>query len=124
MINNKCVLVIEDDPALRETLTEMLKEHPRLDGWGILHAANGNEGLVIFTEHRPALVLTDRNMPGKNGPEVTKAIKASVPETKVVGMSGRPDAQQDFEAAGADEFLEKPIALNEFWATVDRLLGL
>ena len=122
-ITNRYFLVIDDDAPVRKVLTEMLREHPKLSGWNILQSASGNEGLEIFAEHRPVLVLVDRDMPGKTGPEVTKTIKSSVPETKVIGMSGYADAEQDFRTAGADWFLKKPIAVMELWTVVNELLN-
>jgi CheY-like chemotaxis protein/anti-sigma regulatory factor (Ser/Thr protein kinase) len=77
-----CVLLIDDDPAVRSVVADMLAE----DGHQVVQAAGGPEGLARLTGHAPVdLVLTDLGMLGMNGWDVARAVRAASPST-VVGL--------------------------------------
>ena len=81
------VLVVEDEPAVREIAVAMLGDL----GYRVLEAADGEEGLRVFGAHASAihLLLTDVVLPGKvRGRELAERITAIRPEVKVVYMSG------------------------------------
>jgi CheY-like chemotaxis protein len=76
------VLLIDDDPAVRSVVADMLAE----DGHQVVQAAGGPEGLARLTGHAPVdLVLTDLGMLGMNGWDVARAVRAASPST-VVGL--------------------------------------
>src|SRR5215472_11066563 len=79
------VLIIDDDPAMVESLAMMLEDH----GFRVLTAQNGVRGLRVFREHRPAAVLTDILMPEKDGIETIVELRRSYPGTKIIALSGR-----------------------------------
>ena len=60
---NRTVLVIDDDPAFRQVMSELLS----LCGWRVLEASDGQKGLELAREHLPGVILCDLLMPGCNG---------------------------------------------------------
>lgn len=131
MIDNKSVLVVDDESSVRSVLVQMLRRHPGLAGWNILQAVDGNEAAEVFVKYRPALVLIDRDMPGRTetpprrtGTEATVYIKTCVPGTKVIGMSGHTDAKEEFAFVGADGFILKPISPTTLYPIIAKLLKL
>jgi len=115
------VLVIEDDPQFRLTLTAYLED----SGYTVLEAANGLEGLEVFTLARPDIVLTDLRMPQLDGLGVIAAVKARSPATPVIAITGTRDllAEEDALGLGAWRCLFKPIEdLSDLDAAIERAL--
>ena len=114
------VLIIDDDPAIVESLTMMLEDH----GFRVLTAQNGFRGLRVFSEQRPAAVLTDILMPEKDGIETIRELRRTHPKTKIIALSGRLRSWTYLETAkklGADAAFEKgrnPAALIETLKTL------
>lgn len=103
------VLVIDDDPIMRELATARLAEA----GYQTRSAANGEEGLSRLNAEGADLVISDIDMPGMSGFDVVKAIRsdralAAIPVIVITG-SERPDAVEQAFAAGATSFLAKPM---------------
>lgn len=101
------LLVIDDDLPILEMLAMSLN----CEGYDVLTAASGEEGLRIFHEHAPKLVLTDMKMPGMDGLEVLKRIKAADSEAQVIIVTGHgdPDMAEMAFHHGASDFITKPI---------------
>ncbi len=101
------VLVIEDDPQFRMTLTAYLED----SGYTVLEAADGLEGLEVFSRAGPDIVLTDLRMPKLDGLGVIAAVKAKNPATPVIAFTGTRDplAENDALRLGAWGCLFKPI---------------
>ncbi len=101
------VLVIEDDPRFRLTLTAYLED----SGFTVLEAADGLEGMEIFTRARPEIVLTDLRKPRLDGCGVIAAVKAQSPATPVIAFTGTRDPQAEENALrlGAWGCLLKPL---------------
>ncbi len=74
------ILIIDDDTSLRRVLEYNLLEA----GYAVAAAASGEDGLRLFAEVSPSLVITDMNMPGMSGMAVLKSIKERSPETLVI----------------------------------------
>ncbi|HXG46724.1 MAG TPA: response regulator, partial [Methylomirabilota bacterium] len=119
----KTVLIIDDDHDFRSVLGLYLKQQ----GWRVFEAADGDAGLRMAREHRPAAVLCDLLMPRTNGFQVCSAIRndGALREAFIVAISGKgyPTTQQSAFEAGADEFLLKPINPAELVALLDRMTG-
>lgn len=105
----KTILVIDDDKDLRQALTASL-EH---QGWDVISASNGDEGLELARKHLPKAILCDLLMPGKNGFRVCSAIRDddALKYSLLIAMSGKgfEDTKQAAMEAGADDFMVKPI---------------
>ena len=82
---DETILVVEDDPVVRDLVVEMLQEL----GYGVLDAADGSEGLRILETKQPiALLLTDVGLPGLNGRQLADAARQERPHLKVLFMTG------------------------------------
>jgi CheY-like chemotaxis protein len=116
------ILVIEDHELMRNALRDSLSES-FLD-WQILTAGTGEEGLALFREHRPRVVVMDLNLPGITGIEATRQIKALLPATAIVMCSLSDDPAQRVAAseAGADEWIPKDVAFDVLVPAVRRHL--
>ncbi len=101
------LLVIDDELAI----LEMLKMSLEREGYEVLTAENGHEGLRIFREQALKLVLTDIKMPGIDGIEVLRRIKAIDLEAEVVVITGHGDMNSAIAALqyGASDFITKPV---------------
>jgi CheY-like chemotaxis protein len=78
------ILVVEDEPDLLELYHSVLEA----EGYRVMTAANGEEGLSVFRLFYPELVFTDVIMPNTNGIEMVEAIRREKPETKIVYVTG------------------------------------
>jgi EAL domain-containing protein (putative c-di-GMP-specific phosphodiesterase class I)/DNA-binding response OmpR family regulator len=112
------VLVIDDDPGLRLLFTTAL----RRAGYQVIEAAGGEAGLALVRTTTVGLVLCDVTMPGMDGYAVVRALRASpqtatLPVILITGSTGG-DAVIEGLAAGADDFLAKPVRLDELVARV------
>jgi two-component system, NtrC family, response regulator AtoC len=110
------VLVIDDEPTLRESLEVALSA----SGYDVVTAKTGEEGLDCFRRESPDLVLLDHWLPGINGDEVLKRLKEAEPDLPVIIMT----AQGTIELAvssmilGAFDFLVKPFELDHMEALI------
>ena len=114
------VLIVDDEQPIRDALGRKL----RREGFTVTLAANGLEGLRAFHAERPDLVVLDQKMPEMDGLTVCQRIR-EVAETPVMMLSAKAITEEDVIEglnAGADEYLIKPIRLNEFVARVQALL--
>ena len=84
------ILVIDDDISLRRVLEYNLQE----EGYEVQAAASGEEGLYLFGQAQPSLVITDMKMPGMDGVMVLKSIKERSPETLVIIKIGRASCRE------------------------------
>ena len=103
------VLIVDDDVVVRETLRAAVA----LEGYRFALAADGREALNKLAEVQPDVVLLDVMMPGMDGFEVTRRIKNNpatilIPVILVTALDSRQERMQGI-AAGADDFLNKPI---------------
>ena len=119
----KTVLIIDDDSAYRKLTGEILKQH----GWEILLADEGDEGIRQAKANRPQVILCDLLMPRCNGFQVCRALRSdeNLRNTRIVVTSGRDfasDRQAAF-AAGADEYLTKPINSSQLVKLLSSLIG-
>jgi DNA-binding response OmpR family regulator len=103
------ILVVDDDPQMREALTVSLELH--WDDASILAAKDGEEGLRLFAEHDPDIVLLDVSMPGKDGFQVLQEIRRRS-DVPVLMLTARGDetAQVRGLELGADDYVVKPFS--------------
>lgn len=115
----RTILVVDDEPVLRETLAEALEA----DGFRVLMAADGREALSQFREHQPDLVVLDLMLPELSGIEVCRIIRAEsgVPIVMLTAKSSELDKVVGLEL-GADDYVTKPFSLRELSARIRALL--
>jgi len=112
------VLIIDDEALTLSTISRGLSE----EGFEVLTAPSGEEGLRLFEEEKPDLTLLDIVLPGINGVEVLRQIKASSPASIVIMMSAYHMVDRAVEAMklGAYDYLIKPFHLTDLTATLNR----
>ena len=105
------VLVVDDEMFICELLNEFLSKL----GYSVTTATNGEEALARFAEKRYSVVLLDIKMPGMNGRELLRRIKAIDSHTDVIVVSAFGDGVtvKDMLQMGADDFLIKPFELSD-----------
>jgi len=101
------ILVIDDNPGVVDILATVLGE----EGYGISSAATCDEGLKLFIASSPNLVLLDIGLPGMNGIEVLKRIRAITPTARVVMVSGDSTRTGEALDLGALACINKPFDL-------------
>jgi DNA-binding response OmpR family regulator len=104
------VLIIEDDPDMRDLITIMLD---RLNVQP-LYTDNGKDGYRMAMEHQPAAILLDILLPGPNGYDTCRSLRAGGYTGKIILMSAYayPDKEANSLACGADEFMPKPLGIS------------
>ena len=101
------LLLIDDEPDILRVLTVSLKA----DGYDVVSAQNGPEGIAAFEKEKPDIVITDVKMPGMDGIEVLKKVKNLNADTEVIIITGHGDIENAIEALkhGASDFINKPV---------------
>ena len=92
------------------------------EGYSVLEAAEGREGVRLYREHRPALVLVDIVMPEKDGIETVREILATDPAAVIFAMSGKDGAEDHNEVArmlGARRGFRKPVRVEDLLGVID-----
>jgi two-component system KDP operon response regulator KdpE len=109
------ILVVDDDPSIRDSLSTEL----RVNGYTTASASDGAEALRAFAAHAPDLVLTDLAMPRSDGFELISAIRATS-RTPIIVLSVRGNDPDKIRALdlGADDFVTKPFSVGELLARI------
>ena len=113
---NEQILVVDDDQAIRWTLTEALQSW----GFAAVEAASVAEGLKNFYADLPAAVLLDIDLPDGSGLDVLREIKREHPDAIVIMITGNVQIENTISAlrGGAYDFIAKPISLEELRVTI------
>jgi two-component system NtrC family sensor kinase len=106
-METKKLLLIDDE----EDIVKVLSMSLRSDGYQVLTALSGDEGLEIFQKELPDIVLTDLKMPGIDGLEVLRRSKTINPDAEVIVITGHGDMDSAIESLryGASDFINKPV---------------
>jgi len=116
------VLIVEDNEKNMKLARDVLQAK----GYAVLEAVTGEDGVRIGKEKQPDLVLMDIQLPGINGIEALRQLRAdpALAKTPIVAFTASvtPTDRSQIQAAGFDGFLSKPINLKEFLATIAGLL--
>ena len=116
------VLIVEDNDKNMKLARDVLQAK----GYRTLEATSGEEGVRLAKESKPDLVLMDIQLPGINGIDAFRQIRADAATARIpvvaLTASVTPTDRSAINAAGFDAFVSKPISLKEFLDTVKRLL--
>jgi len=116
------VLVADDEPDVLELLSQFLSKH----GFEVLQASGGREAMALIRQARPQLVLLDILMPGMDGVDICKAMRADVElsQVPVLFVSALDEAHLHAVAdeAGATDYLSKPLLLGDLLNLVGKYL--
>ena len=116
------VLIVEDNEKNMKLARDILQAK----GYETVEAVTGEEGVKLAKEKKPDLVLMDIQLPGINGIEAFKQLRADAKTARIpviaLTASVTPTDRSQITAAVFDAFVSKPISLKEFVATVKRLV--
>ena len=123
MTESSTILVVEDDPVILDLLTVNFE----LEGYTVVRAVDGEDGLAQARRARPGVVVTDIMMPKRSGLDLLADIRADpeLASTPVVLLSAKALASDVRAglAAGADDYITKPFEPDELLVRVEKLLG-
>lgn len=122
MAIHKRILVVDDDQVSREGVAEVLSD----EGYEVAEAADGHEAIALLASFQPDLVLTDLQMPGLDGVGVLRRVKHVSPATPVIIFTAHVliDAQREAQRLGVQDYLNKPLELDEMLRRVAKALTL
>jgi len=119
----KRVLVVDDDEAILEMVTDLLERDGRFE---VRVARGGYDAGMRTQEFQPDVIVLDYKLPDINGNEVCRTIRSNVTlsQTKIIMISGvaDPDEEAMLREAGIDDFLRKPFQIDELIARILQLI--
>ena len=122
MAKKPIILLVDDDPDIREFVTFNLEK----EGYNVVSAKDGAEGVEAAKKHRPDLILLDVMMPGMDGIEACEAIRSNpdIASTLIAFLSARGEDYSQVAGfdAGADDYITKPIRPKVLVSRVKALL--
>ena len=121
-MNNPLIVVVEDEQAIQDVIAYNL----RREGYKVLLAGHGNEGLALIQSKRPALVILDLMLPGIDGLSICQQLRAD-PKTRSIPLMILSAKEEESDiviglSLGADDYLAKPFSPREMLARVKALL--
>mgnify|MGYP001570071638 CR=1 FL=1 len=122
--DSKTVVCIEDEPGVIELIRLILERR----GLEVVGAENGPDGLAAIRQSNPMLVLLDLMLPGMDGWEVYRRMKAddamkNIPVIVVTAKAEGIDEVLAKHIAKVDDYIKKPFSLQELWQSIDRVMA-
>jgi DNA-binding NtrC family response regulator len=116
--NNKHILIVDDDPLVRRSLSEFLT----IEGFTVSSAGSAKEAISLLKDYTADIVITDIKMPEIDGIQFMKQLKQLNPETPIILMTGYGSIDSAVEAMkeGAYDYITKPIIDNEIRIIIER----
>ncbi|MDQ1728315.1 MAG: two-component system, OmpR family, operon response regulator KdpE [Pyrinomonadaceae bacterium] len=115
MADKQRILIVDDEPQIGRVMRTSLATH----GFEVRVAADGEAGLELFNDWRPALVITDLSMPNVGGLEFCRRVRL-VSEVPIIVLSVKSEESLKVQAldAGADDYVTKPFGMKELLARI------
>lgn len=115
------VLYIEDN----EVNSDIVKRILEREGYTVHICDNGPDGIQLAQDVTPDLLLVDLHLPGMNGFEITKQLRTieTLNDSKIMLLTADIYSREEGKAAGADEFMAKPIRRKTFLKKIHEILG-
>ena len=117
------ILIIDDDNQFRTMLRKMVERN----GYEVVEASDGKEGIKLYRKNPTDLIITDLIMPDKDGIETIQELRKDFPDVKIIAISGGGrlgphDYLHLAKMLGAQRTLTKPIELDELLKAIEELL--
>lgn len=114
------VLIVDDEPDIVQQLKRIIAK----EGFTVVTAADGREGLDVFLRELPGLVITDIDMPEINGIDLLRRIKKLAPQTEVIVVTGHGDYDIAIQVLRQEalDYLKKPVDLERLLVALGRYL--
>jgi len=118
------ILVIDDEEEVRDIIKQMLE----LEGYEVITAVDGNQGIKLFKQEPADLVITDIIMPDKEGIETIIELRNQFPDVKIISISGGGrigphDYLNMAKKLGAERSFTKPFERKKLLKAIEELLG-
>lgn len=118
----KTILLIEDNTEILDNTTEILT----LEGFDVIGANSGEDGLMMVAQHLPDLVISDIQMPGLNGYEVLENIRSNkatkdIPFIFLTASAQKEDIEKG-RLSGAHAYLTKPFSIDSLLSAIQNVL--
>lgn len=119
--NGKHILVVDDEPLIRRSLSELLT----LSGYTVSAASNGQEALDLLKKYTADVIISDVKMPQMDGLQLLKQVKTLFPLTPMIMVTGYASIENAVEAMkdGAFDYITKPIVDSEIKIVLERLIN-
>ncbi|AGF78855.1 CheY-like receiver, AAA-type ATPase and DNA-binding domain-containing response regulator [Desulfocapsa sulfexigens DSM 10523] len=115
----KKILLVDDEEGIQMLYREELED----EGYEVISAYTGEEGIQKFKEESPDLVILDIQMPGMNGIETLRQMKMENPKLPVILSSAYNEYKQDLGAWASDEYVVKSSNINDLKEAVRKHLS-
>jgi len=117
------ILYIEDEDIVREIMCSFIRvKYPSVP---IYSAGSAEEGVALFRQHRPQIILTDINLTESDGVQMVRSIRKLDPNTTIIFVTGCSDIEQrvnEFCGSAACHYICKPVNHNELFTLLDRYM--
>jgi two-component system nitrogen regulation response regulator NtrX len=122
---SKTILIVDDEPSVREVLIGYFEHQYGPRGYSVEAAADGAQALAAVRRKRPALILLDIEMPGMDGVEALRGVRAIDPAIPVIMVTGNASTRVAGEVikGGAYSYLPKPVKFQYLDHLVATILG-
>ena len=117
----KTILVVEDDVSILRGLYDNLK----FEGYKILSASEGYEGLRLALEESPDMIILDIMLPGLNGYDICRKVKDKKPDIPIIMLTteSNPELKEKGQALGVKAWMLKPFNKKKFFMAVKKLMA-
>lgn len=114
------VLVVDDEPNIRDLLTTSL----RFNGYSVYAVGNGNDAVVAAEKGKPDIILLDVMLPDQSGFAVTKKLRSMGIDVPVLFLTARDETEDKVTGltVGGDDYMTKPFSLDEIMARISAIL--
>jgi CheY-like chemotaxis protein len=115
------LLLVEDQPDTASAMQKLLEAR----GFSVRTAGDYRDALRIASSWMLDILISDIGLPGKGGDELLQTMRQAYPTLHAIAISGQVDATsaEQFRAAGFDEFLPKPVSIDQLSETIHRLVA-
>lgn len=116
------ILVVDDEPSILETLDMFLSEA----GHHVIRAYSGSQGLLLFENHKPDIVILDIRLPDSNGLDILSEMRHKNSRAKIIMITAYHDMETTIEAMkrGGFDYIHKPLDVDEIESAVGRAINL